>query len=135
LPTGALCGLTVFLIIFPSGQGLANMGERGEQGLIQELVAQTAVEAFYEGVLGLARPGASWDHRSIAMLVSSVPLSDTHVAGGPRLVMIVSSSRPTRSPDSDVSASRQRHSRVKSTTTARILKPPSIGQRVAYEVQ
>jgi hypothetical protein len=35
--------------------------------------------------------------------------------------MIVSSSRPTRIPDIDVSATRQRHSRLKSSTTARIL--------------
>jgi len=52
------------------------------------------------------------------MLVSSVPLSDTHVFGLPRIAMMVSSSRATRAPESEVSATSARHSRVQSSTTA-----------------
>src|SRR5665213_3105610 len=54
------------------------------------------------------------------MLVSSVPLSLTIDNGLPRRVMTASSSRPTRAPDKDVSATSVRHSRVKSSTTARM---------------
>ena len=54
------------------------------------------------------------------MPVSSVSLSETHIAGRPRGAMMASSSRATRRPLSDVSATKVRHSRVKSSTTARI---------------
>ena len=54
------------------------------------------------------------------MLVNSVPLSVTIVAGRPRRAMTASSSRATRTPDSEVSATSVRHSRVKSSTTASI---------------
>ena len=56
------------------------------------------------------------------MLVSSVPLSLTTVAGLPRMAMRVSSSRATRMPDSEVSAASARQSRVKSSTIARMRK-------------
>ena len=76
----------------PVRQGLAGMGERGEQGLVQALVAQPAVEALDEGVLlrlawrdvvpvDAAAPATSC---RIAMLVSSVPLSETIIVGRPR---------------------------------------------------
>ena len=54
------------------------------------------------------------------MLVSSVPLSETHAAGLPRAAIIAPSSRPTRRPESEVSATSARHSRVKSSTMARM---------------
>ena len=54
------------------------------------------------------------------MLVSSVPLSLTIIAGGPRRAITASSSRPTRAPDNEVSATNARHSRVKSSTIARM---------------
>jgi ABC-type branched-subunit amino acid transport system substrate-binding protein len=56
----------------------------------------------------------------MAMLVSSVPLSLTIIIGRPRRAITASSSRPTRVPDNDVSATNAMHSRVKSSTTARI---------------
>jgi hypothetical protein len=56
------------------------------------------------------------------MLVSSVPLSLTIIAGQPRQAITASSSRPTRAPDNDVSATNAMHSRVKSSTTASIRK-------------
>ena len=40
------------------------------------------------------------------MLVSSVPFSDTHISGRPRCATIVSSSRATQAPESEVSAGR-----------------------------
>lgn len=52
------------------------------------------------------------------MLVISVPLSETIVFGFPRLTIRVSNSGASRAPDRDVSATRHRHSRVKSSTTA-----------------
>ena len=54
------------------------------------------------------------------MLVNSVPLSETIVPGLPPSDMTQPSSRVTRSPDSDVSATNARFSRVWSSTTARI---------------
>lgn len=56
------------------------------------------------------------------MLVISVPLSETIVFGFPRPAMRLSNSRESRPPDRDVSAIRHRHSRVKSSTTARTRK-------------
>ena len=44
--------------------------------------------------------------------VSSVPLSLTTVCGLPRMPMSRVNSRATRTPDSDVSATSARHSRV-----------------------
>ena len=51
--------------------------------------------------------------RKIARLVSSVPLSLTIIGGLPRSATIASSSRATRAPDSDVSTTSARFSRVK----------------------
>ena len=51
----------------------------------------------------------------IALLVSSVPLSLTIVLGLPRRAIRRSSSRATRLPDSEVSATAARHSRVQSS--------------------
>jgi hypothetical protein len=62
------------------------------------------------------------------MLVSSVPLSLPHSSGRPRLAMTASSSRAARAPDSDLSGTRHRLSRVKSSTTVK-----SFGRRLAYE--
>jgi len=59
----------------------------------------------------------SCDYCRIAVLVSSVPLSLTMVCGLPRRATIASSSRPTLAPESEVSATSARHSRVKSSTT------------------
>ncbi len=99
----------------PNGERLADMAERGEQRLVQKLVAEPAIEALDKGVLlGLSGSDvvpldmASCDQRRIAMLVSSVPLSLTTVAGLPRTAMTVSSLRASRMPDSEVSARRAR---------------------------
>ena len=55
------------------------------------------------------------------MLVSSVPLSLTTVPGLARRSRIaISSSRATRAPEIDVSAMSRTHSRVKSSTTAKM---------------
>src|SRR2546422_8648991 len=60
----------------------------------------------------------SCDQRSIVMLVSSVPLTETIIAGQPRRVITTSSSRATRRPGNDVSATSARHSRVNDLGTA-----------------
>ena len=55
------------------------------------------------------------------MLVSSVPLSLTTMSGrAPRSVIAISNSRATRAPGIDVSAIKRTHSRLKSSTTAKI---------------
>ena len=46
------------------------------------------------------------------MPVSSVPLSETHITGRPREAMMVSRSRTTRNPGSEVSGTNARHSRL-----------------------
>ena len=56
------------------------------------------------------------------MLVSSVPLSETQPFGRPRRAISASSSRATRTPDSEVSGISARLSRVKSSTMARMRK-------------
>ncbi len=67
------------------------------------------------------------------MLVSSVPLSETQAKGQPRVAMTASSSRATRLPDSDVTATRHRHSREKSSTTARMRNRRPSGVAVKVE--
>ncbi len=46
------------------------------------------------------------------MEANSVPLSETIVSGWPRQRIMLSNSRTTRRPDSDVSATSARHSRA-----------------------
>src|SRR5205823_11305234 len=104
------------------------MAERAEQRLVEELVAQPADEGLRKGVLlrfarcDVVSLNFSRHQRRTAMLVSSVPLSETHIVGQPRTAMTASSSRTTRKPDSEVSAMSARHSRVKSSTIVRIRK-------------
>ena len=107
----------------------ADLGERSERHLVEKFVAQAGVEAPDEGVPGrlAGRDGVPLDahvlaQRSTARLVNSVPLSETHMLGRPRRATTASSSRTTRNPGSDVSATSVRHSRVTSSTTARIRK-------------
>ena len=56
----------------------------------------------------------------MAVEVNSLPLSLTIIFGLPRSATSRSSSRTTRTRDSDVSASWVRHSRVQSSTTVRM---------------
>jgi hypothetical protein len=110
-------------------QDLAGVRERAEQRLVQQLIAQAAFGAFDEGIL-LRLAGRNVvpldlpvrDQRSIVMLVNSVPLSDTIMAEQPRMAITASSSRATRRPGSQVSATRAKHTRVKSSTMARMRK-------------
>jgi len=112
------------VIVLPGCQYFACTGKRREQRLVEAFVAQPAVEALDERIL-LRFPGCHsmpccCDQRSIVMQVSSVPLSETIIAGQPRRVITASSSRATRRPGNDVSATSARHSRVKSSTIARM---------------
>lgn len=54
------------------------------------------------------------------MLVNSVPLSLTISAGRDRSAIAQSNSRATRGPEIEVSAMSRTHSRVKSSTTAKM---------------
>ena len=56
LPANARMGPVNIVVITPVGQGGAGMGQRRDQGFVQQLVAQPPIEAFDKGVLrGLAR--------------------------------------------------------------------------------
>jgi hypothetical protein len=95
----------------------AGMRERAEQGLVEQFVAQAADEGFRERVLHrLARRDVvqatlrSSAHCRMAFEVSSVPLF-----GLPRSSSSRSSSRATRIPEIEVSATSARHSRVQSS--------------------
>jgi hypothetical protein len=76
----------------------------------------------------------SCDQRRIEVDVNSVPLSLTTASGLPRITAIAPSSRATLAPDSDVSATNAKHSRVKSSTT-QDAEPPATGKGVRDEVQ
>src|SRR6516164_3323962 len=39
------------VVVLPDRQGRAHMGERGEDGLVEQLVTQSSVEAFAGGLL------------------------------------------------------------------------------------
>ena len=93
--------------------------ERGEQVLVQALVAQATIERFHEAVLlrlarrsvmpldaGVLAPGED------GVTVSSVPLSLTTMHGSPRRLAMAVSSRTTRRPDNEVSTMQARHSRL-----------------------
>ena len=54
--------------------------------------------------------------------MSSLPLSLTTIFGLPRSIISRSSSRATRVPESEVSATSAKHSRVQSSTTVRMRK-------------
>jgi len=107
----------VFLL--PCADSVPRLGKRREQRLVEAFIAEAAVEALDKAVLhGFAGSDIVpvdlpvLDQRRIAMLVNSVPLSLTTVSGRPRLAMMASSSQTTRPPDSYVSTTRAKHSRV-----------------------
>jgi hypothetical protein len=122
------------VIHLPFFKRSASVVQCAEQRLVQTFISQLAVEAFDETILlGLARCDvmpidAGFLHPlGIAMLVNSVPLSETIVVGMPRSAITRSNSRVTRKPDKDVSATNTRFSRLKSSTTARMRKrQPSV---------
>jgi hypothetical protein len=126
---GANAGALGIVIVAPGFERGTGMRQRTEQRLVQELVAEPAIEALDERVLGrfawryvVPADAALVGPVQMALEVSSVPLSETIVAGFARLAMIRSSSRATLRPGIEVSATSARHSRVQSSTTARIRK-------------
>jgi hypothetical protein len=116
------------VILSPDGEHRSGVGRRCEERFIKAFVPEAPDEALCKGVLGrLAQ-------RDIvpADLVVLRPLEDRCAGelgivvgnaqgGSAARAMTASSSRATRTPESEVSATRQRHSRVKSSTAARIL--------------
>ena len=69
------------------------------------------------------------------MLVSSVPLSETHIAGRPRAAMRASSSRATRRPGSEVSAHQRQAFPREVVDDRQDAEAPAIGERIRQEVQ
>ena len=114
------------VVVPPCGEHEPGVRQRGEQRLVEAFVAQTAVEVHEAVLHRLARRDVvpldrrSCDQRRMADEVSSMPLSLTTVCGLPRIPIRLVSSRATRAPDSDVSATSARHSREKSSTTHRM---------------
>ena len=69
------------------------------------------------------------------MLVSSVPLSETHIDGRPRWAMTASSSRATRMPESEVSADQAQALAREVIDHGEDAEPPAVGERIAHEVE
>ncbi len=95
--------------------------ERRKQSFVQAFIFEAAIEALHKAVLHWstrldivpANAGLLAPSEDRPMLVSSVPLSETIVTGLlRRRLMSASSSRVTRHPDKEVSATRARHSRL-----------------------
>jgi hypothetical protein len=68
------------------------------------------------------------------MLVSSVPLSETHMAGRPRTAMSASSSRVTRSPGRDVSAMGVQAFPREVVANHEDAEAPAIAKCIRYEI-
>lgn len=116
------------IVVFPPvSQNLAGMAERREQRLVEAFIPQPAVETFDKAVL-LRFPGddivhstfISSAHFRMAWDVNSVPLSLTIMRGLPYRSTRAVSSRATRPPDNDVSATNARFLRLKSSVTVRM---------------
>lgn len=130
----ARVGPDVVVVVAPVGQDAPGMSQGREQGLVQAFVPQAVVEALHEGVLGrLARRdlvpadlpllGPS-QHGMAGEFRATV--ADTH----PRLAAPFDNDvqlPQTLAPESEVSATKQRLSRLKSSATARTRNPrPSL---------
>src|SRR3954468_1212008 len=113
----------------PFFDDLACLLDVGEQVLVEALVTQSAVEALHEPILHrfagrnvvpfditLLLPGQDGVRGQLGAVVA-----DDH-SGVARSSAIRSSSRATRRPVSEVSTTRVRHSRVKSSTSVRMRK-------------
>ncbi len=119
----------IIVVLSPSIQHSADLGKRGEERLVEQFIAQACIEALDESVQcrlagrdvvpfdpHLLAPAQHGQASEFGAIVGDA------VSGWPRWVMITSSSRTTRNPGSEVSATSARHSRVKSSTTARMRK-------------
>ena len=71
----------------------------------------------------------------MALLVSSLPLSLTTIFGLPRSIISRSSSRATRMPESEVSATSARHSRVQSSHGGQDAEAAAVGELIRHEVE
>ena len=115
--------------------------QRAEQGVVQELVAQAAVQVFDESVLRRLAPGnvmpsdpaivGEREDRARGQLGAVVADDRCWLT---RSATRRSSSRATRAPERDVSATRARHSRVKSSTTVDA-QAPAAGELGGHDVE
>src|SRR5690349_957104 len=71
----------------------------------------------------------------MAMPVGSVPLSETQATGLPRSATIASSSRPTRSPESEVSGDQRQALPGEVVEDGKDAKPPAVAQLIMQEIQ
>src|SRR5882672_2346227 len=117
-------GPTSIIVETPRFDDPARHRQAAEDMFVEAFVPEASVEAFDEGVLDrfarrdvVPSDTALFCQRKMACEVSSVPLSLTTLSGFLRAATIASSSRATRRPESDVSTTSARHSRVKSSTT------------------
>jgi hypothetical protein len=117
----------MFVVAPPVFQHQTGPHQGREGGLVRKLVAQAAVEAFDEGVLhGLTR------RNLVPAELGLLGPAQDRIAG--QLRAVVADNRPgpaagadqqiklTREPESEVSATAARHSRVRSSKTARMRK-------------
>jgi hypothetical protein len=77
----------------------------------------------------------SYDQRWIAVLVSSVPLSDTHATGCPQTAMIPSGSRATRTPPNEGVSDKCQAFAREVIDRDENAKAPSVGKRIGGEVE
>ena len=119
----------VVIIGAPASERDAGLSQRREQRLVQQFIPVPTVEAFDEAILhGLARsdimPGDAAPigpgQDGVAGKFGAVSL--TTIFGLPRCMTSRSNSRATRAPESEVSATSAKHSRVQSSTTVKMRK-------------
>lgn len=113
----------------PSGQYGPCLHHRGDKRLSEGLVTEPAIKAPDERVLGwliwrspMHSTWRSCNQRRIEVDVSSVPLALTNASGLPRIAAVASISCAPLAPDSDVSGTNARHSRLTLSTTHRTRK-------------
>ena len=120
------------------------IGERGEDVLVEGHSSRIRpLRDFDEGVLHrlAGRDVVPFDlvigggHRRTALLVSSVPLSETIISGLPRTAMMASSSRITRRPEQREVRYRRQALAVEVVDHVEQPEPPSVAQLVADEVE
>jgi hypothetical protein len=99
-------------------------GRAGRQGRMADYLTRMDFIALDElGYLPFAQSGGQLLFQArMALLVNSLPLSETIIVGLPWWAISRSNSRATRTPDSEVSAMSARFSRVQLSTIASIRK-------------
>ena len=135
-----MCGLSGLVVGPPFFDDPSGLWQAGEEVLVEALVAQPAIEALDEAVLGRLAgrdvmpfdAGSSCQAR-MAFEVNSVPLSLTTMPGVPRISRLIQFARHADAGERGV-GDQARHSRLKSSTTVS-MRNAGRGQGVGDEVQ